>query len=56
MANDHYVDDDQGNWALLEEEFRECQLFIDVSDLIVSKGYNYVLSNILKMIDDREHN
>jgi hypothetical protein len=56
MANDYYMyEEDTTDWALMEEEFHEWQVFNDAAALIVTKGYNYVLSNVMSMVADKEN-
>lgn len=53
MANDFYIqEEDSTDWALLEEELHEWSVMQDVAALIKQRGYSYVLSNILNIVDN----
>ena len=51
MANDYYIEDET-DWALMEQEFYEWSVLSDVAALIKQRGYNYVLSSIMDMVDN----
>lgn len=53
MSNDYYIEqEDTTDWELVQQEFHEWSVLQDVSSLIKQKGYNYVLSNILHIVND----
>ena len=51
MANDYYVEDST-DWALMEQEFHEWSVIQDVASMIKQRGYNYVLSAIMDVVDN----
>jgi hypothetical protein len=54
MANDHYIDEEEQ--AQMMEEFYEWEVLNNIASLIETKGYHYVLSNIVTVINNRESN
>jgi hypothetical protein len=53
MANDFYIqEEDSTDWALLEEELHEWAVIQDVAAIIKLRGYNYVLSAVMDIVDN----
>ena len=55
MSNDFYTEQtehDETDWALMEQEFHEWSVMQDVAAMIKQRGYNYVLSNIMDIVDN----
>jgi hypothetical protein len=56
MANDFYTqaEEDQGEqYALMEQEFHEWQVYNDVVALIATNGLQSVLNTVLNMMEER---
>lgn len=55
MANDFYVEQqeqDDTDWALMEQEFYEWSVLQDVASMIKQRGYNYVFSAVMDIVDN----
>ena len=55
MSNDFYVEQreqDDTDWALMEQEFYEWSVLQDVASMIKQRGYNYVLSAVMDIVDN----
>ena len=53
MANDFYIqEEDSTDWALMEQEFYEWSVLQDVASMIKQRGYNYVLSAVMDIVDN----
>jgi len=55
MSNDFYIEQtehDETDWALMEQEFHEWSVMQDVAAMIKQRGYNYVLSSIMDIVDN----
>tara|TARA_R110000822_G_scaffold39867_1_gene109104 strand:+ start:773 stop:943 length:171 start_codon:yes stop_codon:yes gene_type:complete len=54
MANDHYINEDEQEQMM--EEFYEWEVLNNMAALVETKGYHYVLSNIVTVVNNRESN
>lgn len=57
MANDAYIvetEEEAEQWELMEQELHEHNVFYDVVELIEQKGLPYVLSGIIKRLEEKE--
>ena len=59
MSNDFYVEQREQeedlsstDWALMEQEFYEWSVLQDVASMIKQRGYNYVLSAVMDIVDN----
>lgn len=54
MANDHYINEYEQEQTM--DEWYEWEVLNNMAALVETKGYHYVLSNIVTMVNNRESN